>query len=658
MKLLIILIIFSSQIFSQQKYFIYFKDKGDETPYTLNKTSFAYLTAINNLTQKAIHRRQKTLGENFIFYEDLPIRPEYIFQLEDVGINILRELNWFNCVSANISEEQITALTNFSFIEKIEPVKKLTFKNPPEIKTSNSLQKITDTVLNYGSSFTQMKLSDVPIVHSKNINGKNVLIGVLDTGFDWERHESLTNKNVIAEYDFIFDDSITANQSIDAASQHNHGTYVFSILAGYKDSVLIGPAFNSSFALAKTEDVRSETTIEEDNYAAALIWMESLGVDISTSSLGYNIFDDDFEYTYEDMDGNTAVTTKALEMAFKRGVLTFSSAGNEGDDPWFYITSPADGFNVISVGAVTSNGNVAAFSSHGPTFDGRIKPEVSAMGVGVLGASANSIDRYGTNSGTSAAAPIAAGIGSLLLSAYPHLNNEQMRSIFLETSSNSSNPNNEIGYGIISAQNAIEFPNLEYKNGKYLLHKAFLNNDVDTQSVIINFQPEDVPFEPFVIQRINEYDYEYEVNVYPNGKTLEFNYGYSDTSGNHYLFPASGYFSFSYGSDIVYQNFDVVSPEGNYEVSDFYPNPFLPLNFDKVSFNYFTDGNEKLKVVITDVSGQKIFESSSITNSNPGFYTYNWDGRSNNGIYYASGVYLSLIQIGDSLFGRKLVLLK
>ena len=191
----------------------------------------------------------------------------------------------------------------------------------------------------------------------------------------------------------------------------DHGTYVFSILAGIVDSVLIGPAFNSSFILAKTEDIRSETHIEEDNYAAALIWMENLGVDITTSSLGYNIFDSGYSYTYADMNGRTTIVTKAAELAFQRGVSTFTSAGNEGNNSWGYILAPADGFNTIAVGAVNDLGNVAGFSSHGPTYDGRIKPEVVAHGVNVYGAVSGTNNGYQFNNGTSAAAPIASGIG-------------------------------------------------------------------------------------------------------------------------------------------------------------------------------------------------------------------------------------------------------
>ena len=261
MKFLIILILFSSQIFSQEKFFIYFIDKGPENLNGLNKSSLSYNSAIKNLTLKSIERRQKNLGEDIITYEDLPIYNDYLHQLENLEIKIIRSLNWFNCVSAYLTQDQIDIVKYLSFIKSIEQVKKLIYKSPETNETDNSLLKILDTAFNYGPSYTQMNLSDVPVVHSKNINGKNVLIGVLDSGFDWERHESLTNKNVIAEYDFIFDDSITSNQTGDSQFQHDHGTYVFSVLAGFKDSTLIGPAYNSNFILAKTEDIRDERCV-------------------------------------------------------------------------------------------------------------------------------------------------------------------------------------------------------------------------------------------------------------------------------------------------------------------------------------------------------------------------------------------------------------
>ncbi len=428
---LLFLLIFSAQIFSQEKYFIYFTDKGNENSNSLNKNSAAFTEAVKNLSQKSIERRIKNMGEDFIKYDDLPIYQNYLDELEKLNIQIIRKLNWFNSVSVFLTPEQFETVKTFPFVKSIEPVQKLYFQNDSEIISEPQPYKTLDTTYNYGSSFTQMNLSDVPFVHSKNINGQNVVIGILDTGFDWKLHNSLKNRNVIAEYDFIFNDSITSNQTGDSPTQDRHGTYVFSILAGFVDSVLIGPAFNSSFILAKTEDVRSETHIEEDNYAAALIWMESLGVDITTSSLGYNIFDSGYSYAYPDMDGRTTIVTKAAEFAFQRGVSTFTSAGNEGSNKWRYIIAPADGFNIISVGAVNDLGNAASFSSQGPTYDGRIKPEVVAYGVSNYGATAGTNNGYNFSSGTSAAAPIASGIAALLLSVHPHLKEHAVTKYFI-----------------------------------------------------------------------------------------------------------------------------------------------------------------------------------------------------------------------------------
>ena len=230
--ILILLIILSTQVFTQEKFFIYFKDKGTENTNSLNKTSAAYIQAVEDLSPKAVERRIKNMGEDFITYDDLPINKNYIAELENRGIQIIRKLSWFNSVSAVLTSDQIKSLQSLPFIKSIEPVKKLYFQNDPLLTDDQQLFKGMDNNYNYGVSLKQMSLSDVPLVHSKNINGQNVLIGILDSGFDWQLHNSLKDRNVIAEYDFIFDDSVTANQPEDSPSQDSHGTYVFSITCG------------------------------------------------------------------------------------------------------------------------------------------------------------------------------------------------------------------------------------------------------------------------------------------------------------------------------------------------------------------------------------------------------------------------------------------
>ncbi|MDY0083709.1 MAG: S8 family serine peptidase [Ignavibacteriaceae bacterium] len=657
-KSVLIIVFFSTLITAQDKYFIYFKDKGPENSYNqLNKNSAGYQEALNSLTEKAVERRIKNMGEEYITFEDLKIFTDYKSEIENLGVKIIRELNWFNSVSAYLNSYQIELIKQLPYVKSVEPVKKLFYKNDFKYEIDNSLLKLSDTTYNYGLAYKQVNLSGIPFIHSKNISGQNVLIGILDSGFDWKYHESLKNKNVIAEYDFVFDDSVTANQSGDIQSQDRHGTYVFSLLAGSTDSIVIGPAFNSSFILAKTEDVRSESQVEEDNYAAALIWMESLGVDITTSSLGYNEFDDNnSSYSYSDMDGKTTIVTRAVNLAYLRGVSTFTSAGNEGNTKWKYITAPADGYNIISVGAVDEQGNIASFSSRGPTYDGRIKPEVVACGVNDYGALAHTENSYMFASGTSASAPIASGIVALLLSAFPHLKNEQIRNIILESSSNSLNPDNNIGYGIISAKNAIEFPNLQRISNEFILHKMIFEDKIKESSVDIVFKIADDLLQPFNMTESNKYDYIFSFPQKSNGEVLQFYITYSDSLNNFYRNPESGFYRFVYGTEVISLNLETQQYQSYNEVSEFFPNPFIPADHKTAQIRFNSSGNELFKIFIIDGAGQKVIERNISTVS--GDNLFEWDGFSDRGYLCASGVYYALIQFSGKEYGRKLVLLK
>ncbi|MBU1936733.1 S8 family peptidase, partial [bacterium] len=203
----------------------------------------------------------------------------------------------------------------------------------------------------------------------------------------------------------------------------------------------------------KTEDVRSETPVEEDYYVAGLEWAEDLGADVVSSSLGYIAW-----YTFEDMDGNTAVTTIAVDIAVSRGIVVCTAAGNERDDPWGHIISPADADSVIAVGAVDSYGIISDFSSPGPTYDGRTKPEVCAQGVETYAA----VPWFGTDgywrvSGTSLSTPIVAGICVLLLEAHPDWTPIQLREALLMTANQASSPDNDYGWGIPDGVAALDY---------------------------------------------------------------------------------------------------------------------------------------------------------------------------------------------------------
>ena len=656
----LILIILSSFSFAQTKYLIYFKDKGIKPDNRLLKGSAEYNSAIELLTEKCIKRRLKTLGEDsLVTYEDLPIKPDYVEELKSLGIKIQNQLKWFNVVSAYLTDQQVSQISELSFVEKTEPVKILEF-TPYNFDRASFIPKVKQviSVFDYGPSYDQLQLSDIPIVHSNGITGQGVLFGLLDTGFDWQTHESLQSRNVVAEYDFVFGDQITANQQNDVPGQDSHGTLVFSIAGGFKDSSLIGAAFGADFILAKTEDIRSETHVEEDNYAAALEWMENYGVDITSSSLGYNIFDPStYSYSYKDMNGRTTIVTRACEVAYRKGVTTITSAGNEGLTSWRYIIAPADGFNTLAIGAVDANNIVAGFSSLGPTYDGRIKPDLVTRGVNVIGAAAGTIDQYSTASGTSVAAPIASGIAALLLSAHPHLINDQIRNIFYETSGNSLNPDNERGYGLISALKAVEYPNLEIVDQGFKLHKIILDpSDVVPNSVRVRYSLNGGEFLEHQMDFDNNLTYTFSFPSFFNNDKIDFFFTYNTSNNINFREPQTDNYSFFYGQLNISHNLEPSLNDLFFTVSEPYPNPFVPAQYGFVRISINSGGGEKVKMIVTDAIGQKVNELH--INTVYGTNNLDWNGKTTGGFPVASGIYFLLIEKNGEKFGRKLVLLK
>ncbi len=658
MKIIFLFLLISPLTFPQSKYLIYFTDKDVKSDNVLNKTDAIYRAALSQLSPRAIERREKVMPANhLITFEDLPIKKDYLDKLENLGIKIENNLKWFNAVSAYLTNDQKNKISSLPFVKEIDPVRVIKF-TPEKIDVKPKINKLNGGIsqADYGQAYGQLKLSDVPAVHSKGITGQGVIVGILDNGFHWKNHESLINRKVISEYNFVFHDSSTAWQTGDSPESGLHGTYVFSILGGYKDSSMIGAAYNASFILAKTEDDRSESRVEEDNYAAALQWMEGLGVDITSSSLGYNIFDTaSTSYTYQDMNGKTTISAKAVELAFQRGVLTLSAAGNEGYNSWHYIITPADGLHMIAVGAIDANNNVAAFSSRGPTSDGRIKPDVVAQGVNVYGAAVNSgFSSYGYNRGTSAATPIASGCAALLLSTYPYLTNVQARNIILETSDNYATPNNDRGYGLISAEKLIAYPNLFDSLNVFKINKIFFSiNGIKNGTAEIHYTNNSTSFISANLSYDGSLKYNFALPQMSNGQNVNFYFTISDTLGNIVREPLLDYFTFKYGeldiamgpmqSNITFE--DVLSNN--------YPNPFSV----ETKISFMSNGNETAKLIIVNEVGQTVRVLFNETAA-AGINTVTWDGKSNNGIKCASGVYYYVLILGGKRYGNKMVLIR
>ena len=666
--ILFFLLVTSASVYSQTKYLIYFKDKGIAPGNTLQKTSALFKSAEKELSQRAIERRKQVMGEdNYITYEDIPLNENYIHQIENLGIKIENKLKWFNAVSAYLTNEQVISINNLPSIQKIEKVRVFKSKND-EIKlngssnnnSNNLLNKTTSTTgLNYGPSITQNALSDIPIVHDLGITGAGVYIGILDNGFSPSTYNSLKTRVVVRDSDYVHHLSHVSNQS-------GHGSSVFCLMAGYDPGSAIGPAFDAKFFLAETENDASETKTEEDNYAAALQDMEGAGVEITSSSLGYTEFDNPTtSYTYADMNGNTAICTKALNIAFDRGVTTFTAAGNDGDKAWHYIGAPADAFNVIAVGAVNSQNQLAGFSSRGPTYDGRIKPEIVAMGSGNYVAYGGA--SYGSGSGTSYATPIAAGIGALLKSAWPHLTNVQIRKIFLECGDNVANPNNNIGYGLISAKRVVSYPNLSAVDNVYrVLNKIFINsNGIKSSTVSLNYKVgsgsyQVVPMDSVVFNNTLKYNYILPTTT-PNGATVEFYFTYQTNSHTSVTEPVvPNTYKFSYGSmnisNITSVKVGTEIPTQFY-LSQNYPNPFNP----STVISYKLTVRSKVSLRVYDLLGREI-ETLVNQEQQPGVYNSQFSisnlpaGRQ--GSQLPSGVYFYRLQAGDFSETKKMILIK
>ena len=414
---------------------IYFKDKAGSEKISA--------------THEAHQRRLKHGSRSNYNWYDLEINPDYIDAIRSLGLTVENQSRWINAVSVICSENDLNSIAMFPFVKKIKPVKgykKKLFEVGKDIHPSSR-------EFDYGNAQTQIQQINVHELHNQGYTGEGVRILVIDTGFDLS-HNAFQGINVIDQWDVINDDSETANQNEDEqnSNQDSHGTKILSLIAANMPGELLGTAFGAEFLLAKTEDVSQEIQQEEDDLVAGLEWGELNGADIVSISLGY--FD---WYEYEDMDGNTAVTTIAIDIAVSLGLVCVTGAGNWANIDWYYIAAPADADSVISVGAVNNIGEIASFSSRGPTFDGRIKPEVCAMGVSVWHASSNNTTDYVTASGTSSSTPLTAGAIALIRQARPDLSPMQLREAILMTASISDSPNNTYGYGIIDASEALNY---------------------------------------------------------------------------------------------------------------------------------------------------------------------------------------------------------
>ncbi|MEA3316614.1 MAG: S8 family serine peptidase [Bacteroidota bacterium] len=452
------------------KYLIQLSDK--------NNNNFSIYNPEEFLSAKAITRRN---NQNInITTNDLPVTSAYTDSISALGLKILNTSKWFNAITVYTTDTVlIDTIHKISFIKSVKKTATLKTKQSDKFKISeitNNFQKSSNTSFqdnpySYGSSDTQICMLNGNILHKNGYSGQGKTIAIIDAGFysvdTLPAFDSLwTNNQIIGTKDFV-----QANNNV--FREHNHGMKVLSILAGNIPNFLIGSAPKANYWLLRSEDVSSEYTIEEDNWISAAEFADSAGVDIINTSLGYSEFDDSLQnYSYSDMDGNTTRISKAADLASSKGILVVVSAGNSGDDAWEYITAPADADSVIAVGAVDNNMTYAAFSSRGPSYDGRVKPNIAAMGSGTIHQTENG--EIAAGNGTSFSAPIISGLAACLWQKYPELTNMQIKKKIEESANQFSSPGIYLGYGIPNFALAADLTEIKNVKNKIII-KAYPN---------------------------------------------------------------------------------------------------------------------------------------------------------------------------------------
>ncbi len=431
----VLFIFFISTSNAQTKYWIFFSDKGDYQSKHPKEV----------LSPEALSNRHLQ-GISLDAY-DFPIEKMYVDSLHRLGIHMINHSRWLNAVSAYIPESKISTLKEISFIHSISAVKRWA--------TTSSMSEDCDDLQVQADHLTQLHMVGLDSLHGLGFTGKGVRIAMFDNGFlKADQIEAFSHvfdqQRIIATRDFVDGDN-DVFEACDAPNHCQHGEAVWSVIAAYQPGTIMGSAPDANFILLRTENDRSETPQEEDNWVAAAEFADSLGAQVFSTSLGYFEYDNILDsYTNADLNGETAIISRAASIAASRGIVVVNSAGNSGTRG---LSAPADAKGIISVGSVNACEEISPFSSQGPTADSRIKPDVVALGEGTF--FLNSDGRIRVGNGTSLSCPIISGMMACLIQAEPLVSAEDWIDIIHQSSDRASSPDNIFGYGIPSASQAL-----------------------------------------------------------------------------------------------------------------------------------------------------------------------------------------------------------
>lgn len=445
-KIVVYLFLVSSFVgFCQEDAWVYFKDKPNSATDLANPLTI--------LSQRALDRRTKQ--GIALDSKDVPVYQPYIDEIAaSTGITVKAKSKWLNCVYVRGSQANINALKSLASVLNVDFADKTLNSSLNKTKAKRKFTPVNKmkemaVAFNYGTSLNQIQMLNGHLLHQANYTGSGKIIAVLDGGFPEvntaQPFQRLRDNNqILGGYDFV-------NKNSNFYSGHPHGTAVLSLMGAYTEGQLIGTAPDAQYYLYITDDAASENPVEESNWVEAAEEADRVGVDIITSSLGYFGYDDAaYSHKYSDMTGNSAFASKGANIAFSKGIVVLTSAGNEGGFAEPHIGVPAEATNVIAVGAVQADKTYASFSSIGPSYDGRVKPDVTAQGQYPYVFSGGTINNGG--SGTSYSCPILAGMVACLWQALPGKNAQQIKQLILQSSDNFAEPavksRPQYGYGI------------------------------------------------------------------------------------------------------------------------------------------------------------------------------------------------------------------
>lgn len=387
--------------------------------------------------------------------QDAPIEPSYLQNLQNLGFTVTDYSKWLNGAAVKATPAQITLLQAQPFVQSVESFARNSSTGPTikpvnKWKDNTSFQKI-QTSFNYGSGTAQIDQVNIKPLHLAGYTGTGISIAVIDAGFPTVNTGSAfsrlwANNQIKASYDFV-----TKNNDVYNTTLSTHGTAILGIIGGYLENIFVGAAPDADFYLYRSENATVEIPEEEMYWIEAAEEADRKGVEIITSSLGYNVFDDpQYNYTYADMNGSTSFIARGAGIATEKGIFVLAATGNSGQQPWHYLLTPADNAKVFSIGAVDAAGNSSDFSSYGPNSLGIIKPDGSTQGTSTTTVYDGSTLIV---NGTSIATPIAAGGVACFIQAFPTMSREQVRTKLRQSASLYPNYTDQMGYGILNFGN-------------------------------------------------------------------------------------------------------------------------------------------------------------------------------------------------------------